>query len=269
MADPRLLVPSHRPGRSARARLIAAGALVLIGFIALREHDAHVRQATELKQLKRQTATDVAVLRDQAARALRQANAQVEEIQGLESRRRALEQRAEQLREQLASLQAQESREAGQVATLPTPEVAMRVATRLGIEERGSGLGGRGSENSRGSVPESRNANPESLLISGDSLRKIDAALVELDACRGESTVRDQQEVNCREQVENDTAIIDRQAASINELHQAVAAKDQILARREAELQAELKAARGSRIGRIGRTLKYVAMGVAIGVVIR
>ena len=74
---------------------------------------------------------------------------------------------------------------------------------------------------------------------------------------------------NCRTQVDTNAAIIQQQADSLAKLNQALSAKDEILARREIQQQAELKAARGSRLSRLARVVEYVAIGVVIGVVIR
>ncbi len=102
-----------------------------------------------------------------------------------------------------------------------------------------------------------------------EALRKIETALVELDACRDQGAVKDRQVANCREQVETNAAIMGQQAASLEKLNQALAAKDQILSRQQAEYRAELKAARGTLPARVARALKYVGLGVAIGVFVR
>ena len=63
--------------------------------------------------------------------------------------------------------------------------------------------------------------------------------------------------------------IIQRQADSLAQLNTALSAKDEILKRRETQHQAELKAARGSRLARLARVVECVASGVVIGAVLR
>jgi hypothetical protein len=106
------------------------------------------------------------------------------------------------------------------------------------------------------------------LPLSASGARKVETALVELDACRSERQVEEQQIGNCRERAATDAATIQRQGDSIGKLNQALAAKDQILARQETAYKAELRAARGTFWGRLARTSKHVAIGVAVGVAI-
>src|SRR5712692_8288037 len=68
------------------------------------------------------------------------------------------------------------------------------------------------------------------------------------------------------ERLATDAAVASQQAASIQKLNEAVEAKDRILERREAEHHEEIKALRGTRLTRLGRTLEHVLIGVAIGI---
>jgi hypothetical protein len=79
--------------------------------------------------------------------------------------------------------------------------------------------------------------------------------------------VKDEQVANCGRQLASSAAIADRLNDSLRQLNEAVRLKDEILARREAEHRAELKAARGSRWARFKRALEYVAVGAALGAV--
>ncbi len=266
--SPETRIPSPSPTwRGWRIGLVAASILAAIVF--WQEHDARVHQESEVKQLKKQAAAQVAVFQHQAAAALREADAHAQEVRQLESRRQRLDRTAGELQQRLASLLTTERSQVQQVATLPTSEVARRVATRLGLEEQELGLGGSGSV-AKPENASSPNPNPQSPTPPSDAtLRKIDAAFVELDSCRAQSAVRDQQVANCREQNAASSAIIGQQSASMDSLQQALAAKDQIIARREAEFRVELKAARGSLFARVTRSLKYVAVGVVIGTVLR
>ncbi len=244
----------RRLGPAAQVTIVLA-----LGFILLAwryERRARVGEAARLALFKKQTDADIAQLRNQAASAVREAKAGALRVQSLEARRRKAEQAAEELRRHLVSLQRAESNEVKQVATLPTSEVAIRVAARLGWDGRGALEASAGAE----SAPRP---------LSEASLRKIETAFLELDACREQGTVKDQQVVNCREQSEANTAIIAQQNASIEKLNQALAAKEGILTRREAEHRAELGAARGSRLARLVRTLEHVGVGMVLGIAIR
>lgn len=99
--------------------------------------------------------------------------------------------------------------------------------------------------------------------------RKIDSALVEGDACRNENIVLNQEIANLNDRVTTQASMLSQQSVSIEKLNQALAAKDQVLAQTQAEHRAELKVARGTFLGRVGRAVKYVALGVVIGVAIR
>ena len=69
--------------------------------------------------------------------------------------------------------------------------------------------------------------------------------------------------------VDTNAAIIRQQVDSLAQLNTALSAKDEILARREAQYQVELKAVRGSRLARLARVVEWVAIGIVVGVVIR
>jgi hypothetical protein len=74
---------------------------------------------------------------------------------------------------------------------------------------------------------------------------------------------------NCHEQVAAKNQIIDEQKASLTKLNEALGTKDQILARRNDEHKAELKALHGTWSSRVAKTVEMVGIGVAIGVAIR
>jgi hypothetical protein len=107
------------------------------------------------------------------------------------------------------------------------------------------------------------------LTLAEPELRRVATALVELDACREQKQVVGGQFANCRAQVDTNAAIIQAQADSLAKLNQALSAKDEIVARREAQQKAELKAARGSRLSRLARAVEWVAIGIVLGAVIR
>jgi anti-sigma factor ChrR (cupin superfamily) len=106
------------------------------------------------------------------------------------------------------------------------------------------------------------------LPLTDAGLRRIETAFVELEACHEQRAVEQEQLGNCREQLAAGAAIVERQGDSLAALHRALAAKDEILAKRETLHRAELRAARGSRLKRFGRALQYLGAGVVIGVVV-
>ncbi len=248
---------------------LAAVALGVVVFgLWVFEHDARLRQSYELSRLKKQTAADVSALQAKAEAATREANQQrAQAVRDLEARERGLQQASEALRERLAVLQKEERGRAEQVATLPASELSNQVAARLGLPGEALVDLARprsGAEKSEGSAgPGGQQP------LASEVLRKVDAALVELDSCRQRSAVMSQQVENCNQQVATNAETTRQQAAAIDKLNQALEAKDQILARRETEYRAELKALRGTRLGRWARVLEHVAIGVAIGAALR
>ena len=234
------------------------------------EHGAHLKQAGELHELEKQTAGNISQLRAQAAAAVREANqGRARQIVELEMARQKSERDAATLHQRLAALQAEQQAQAQKVAALPTPEVARRVAARLGLgpgdmETRESEVGSRES----GPTPDSRLPTP-GFSLSEAALRQVETALVELDGCQQQAQVRDSLLGNCKQQAASSASIIDQQKASLVGLNEALADKDRILAASRQQQKAELKIARGAFSQRLARTLEHVAIGVAIGLAVR
>jgi len=278
---------------AALAEIVTLSPIVLgIALIALGawwyEHGGRLKQAGELHELEKQTAANISELRAHAA-AIGEANqGRARRIVELETARQKSERGAAALHQRLLALQADQQAQARQVAALPTPEVARRVAARLGlgpgdVETRGSGFGIRGSDETRDSGFGIRDSgrknldlpNPESRLptpgfsLSEAALRKVETALVELDGCKQQAQVEGSLIGNCKEQAAASASIIDQQKASLAGLNQALADKDRILAASQQQQKAELKIARGAFSQRLVRTLEHVAIGVAIGLAVR
>lgn len=285
---------------AALSPLALAAGIVAVGLWWF-EHDAHIRQGAEIEQVQKQTEARVADLQKQAEQAIRSANQErAERIMALESQRRKLESNAADLRQRLAALQGEEQAQVAQVAALSGPEVAKQVAARLGLgpDDLVSSGAEAGSETPRQTGaefagnpdkpgPTSRPSRDESSLPAGgtpppeppstpslsfglgpEALRRVDMALVQLDNCQKQATVRDQQVSTCQQQTAAQTAIIDQQKASIGELNTALVDKDKIITERDHACQQQLKLARGTFVSRVAHTLEHVAIGVAIGVAI-
>jgi len=272
--------------------LLLAGCLFLLAAW-LEEREARRRQAMELEQLQAETATRVKELEARAAAAVGAANQQAARtMRELAERRRKLARESEALRGHLATLREQERVRVEQVATLPSTELAKRVAARLGpgaiqIRDSGAGIGvshkqvsadrlQATGERENGERPETPRQPPETsltpnpgLVLSDEALRQVETAFVELDSCRAQATVKEQQLANCQEQVGAHAGALGQVNQSLQGLQEAIRLKDEILARREAEHRRELKAARGTRWGRFLRSVQYVALGVVIGVAAR
>jgi hypothetical protein len=287
-----LLLARAVQGLAAISPLALLAALMLLA-VWWYDHNLRIRQAAQLSDLKKQTQVDVSHLQAQANRDVQQANQQgAREISAIESKNRMLERDAEALQRRLEDLVGRARAQAEQVATLPVAVVANRVATRLGLSQRelaredsGSALteskalsqpAAEGRDAPGAPVPPgkagpapSQARGPEPLNLGQEALRKVEAAFIELDSCKQQSQLRDNLVSNCHQQVVAKNQIIDEQKASMGRLNDALLAKDQILARRETEHRAELKAVRGTWSGRARRTLEMVGVGVAIGVAIR
>ena len=110
--------------------------------------------------------------------------------------------------------------------------------------------------------------NPASLALTASGARKVEASLVALDACRAESSIQARQLTNCQARAEADEAAIEQLKGSVSSLNQALAAKDKILVEQQSRYKAELRAARGTFLGRLARLSEHVAIGVAVGVAI-
>jgi hypothetical protein len=285
--------------------VLGAAGLFILAWV-WREHDARLRRDLELQQLRQQTSAQVAALRARADALLRAANEKnARVIRDLDSRRRQLEHEGEELRRQLLHLREQERARASEVASLPASELAERLAARLdsrgsgfgtrdsGRKEQVSGVGAQVSEKGvpddqspspgkKSQTPDTRHLTPDTspiprpesrvasseLVLTEEGARQMETAFVKLDSCREQSAVKDGELANCQEQVTVNRAVVGEMNKSVNDLNQALRLQDEILARVQAEHRAELKAARGSRLGRFVRTLQYIGAGVVIGVVV-
>lgn len=239
------------------AKVWLAAAALLFAGLWLQEHDARVRRAAELQRTEQQSAAEISALRSKASAALDDANQRnARAIAQLEVERAKLARRSQKLATQLESLQRGQQARAQEIAALPPAALAERLTSVLGPI---SIAGGASQAATKG--------NP--LILSVQGQRQVVSALAERDACREQSAVRDQQLANCRAQAATAAAEIQKQADSLAKLNLALDARDQILKRRETQFKAELQAARGTWRTRALRALKLLAIGVAVGAVIR
>lgn len=264
-------------------RILAAGLVALVALVWLVEHDAQVRRAGELAEIRKQAAADVASLKarvDAARREVDQQNARA--VRELEARQARLAQAGNELRERAAALQQEERAQVERAATLPTSEVATQVAARLGLsaQELARPGGQVPASAASGSPASASQAAPTQagaragsagpgFRLDEPALRKVNAALIQLDACHEQSVVLNQQVENCHSQVATQAELARQEGASIEKLHQALADQDQMIVQLKKQHAAELEAARGSRWHRFVATLEHVALGVALGVVLR
>jgi hypothetical protein len=245
-------------GEIAALSPIALGVALLALACWWYEHDAHLRQAGALGELKKQTEANISQLQAQASAAVRQANQEhAQQMAQLEIERQKSERDAAALRRRLGALQADQQARLAQVAALPIPELANRLAARLGLDA--------GDLKTGAGTPESGSGSGSGAELSAGALRKVDSALVELDGCRQQAEVRDSLLGNCREQAALSAAEIRDQQAALSKLNEALGDKDKVLARSAQEHQAELKLARGTFTQRLLHALEHVALGVAIG----
>ena len=278
----------------------------LLAALWVQQHDARIRQQAGLQQLRNETTTQVSALRRQAAEDMQQANVKnARALATLEQRRQEAERQKRELAAQLESLRKQAQIQAGEAATLPISEIVTRVAAQLGLRAedlaaKDSRKGAKAQSKSQATnyeLPEDRSsadiannaisAPPDAqaadiakgaisappigavvMPLTASGARKVEASLVALDACRAESDIQARQLSNCQARAEADEAAIEQLKGSVDSLNQAVAAKDKILARQQSEYKAELRAARGTFLGRLARLSEHVAIGVAVGVAI-
>jgi septal ring factor EnvC (AmiA/AmiB activator) len=221
------------------------------------ERQARQRELTEAKQVQKQATEEISRLQQQAAGALREAQQSAQAVRELESQRERIAREAEGLRQSLASLRKQELARTDELATLPTSEVASRVASRL--QEQGTGNSPQGESQK----------NPAALVLSDPGVRKVETAFIELDSCRQQTQVMEQQVSNCEQQAKLDSTLQQQQSDTISKLKAALADKDQILAQSEQAHRAELKAARGTWRRRLLRAVEIFAGGFIAGVLVR
>ncbi|MGA8182933.1 MAG: hypothetical protein WB819_04740 [Terriglobia bacterium] len=106
------------------------------------------------------------------------------------------------------------------------------------------------------------------LSLTSSGARKVETALIALKACRAENDIETQQISNCQVRAEAGEAEVKRLQSSVAGLNRALDAKDKILALQQSESKAELRAARGTFLGRLAHAAEHVAIGVAVGVAI-
>jgi type III secretory pathway component EscV len=231
------------------------------------EHQARRREAAQAAQVKKQAAEEISRLQQQAAGAVRDAKQSTQAAQELETKRQQLAREAEGLRQSLESLRKQELARTNEVATLPTQEVASRVASRL--EEQGTGNREQGIGQQKQGTGNREQQPDAALVLSDEGVRKVETAFVELDSCRRQAQVSGRQISNCEQQAKVDTALEQQQASTISQLKAALADKDQILERSDAAHRAELKAVRGTWRTRLYHAVEIFAGGFIAGVLVR
>lgn len=159
-------------------RLVVAGTGLVLVALAVGEHDARLRRDYELRQLRRQTAEQIAELRARAQAALEDARSSAQRMQELEARRRRLEREEANLRSQISDLKGKERARVREVAALPLPEIAARLGERLGpeamlgdsgTEERVSGAGFRVSGKNGEENPDTRDLGPGTRYLIPDT----------------------------------------------------------------------------------------------------
>lgn len=277
---------NHSIRRVPGAAWLALGCLLMAAFW-FQQHDAGIRRQAQAQQLRKQTSAQVAALKEQAEQDVRQANVEnAKAIQKLEERRKQIEHQNLQLSAQLNRLRAQAQTQADEVATLPISEIVARVATQLGLQANdavpsafadiaksaisapriGGGRGALGAPAGGQSPP--LHEPSAALPLTASGARKVETALVELNACRAESKVQDHLISNCRARAQSDDATIARLNSSVASLNQALAAKDKILTQQAGQYKSELRAARGTFLGRLAHVTEHVAIGVGVGLAI-
>ena len=277
------------------ASITALAALAVLLTIAWLEHDAHLRRQGALHEIQKQSAEEISGLRataDAAVRSANQTNARA--LSELGASRRLLELQSQDLRQKLATLETVERTQVDQVAALPAPDIWKRLNEQLGQGAIVQTESGAGSQESGVRKSESRNQNESitqpvlrsneaaeggstnhtippgaAVVLTDEGAREVETSLVQLDSCRRQSSVQSQQLTACQKEGAAEAVVVEQQKSSIAQLNQALGDKDQILARRETEFKTELKSARGTFLGRVGRVAEYVAAGFVLGEVIR
>jgi len=248
----------------------ALAGVVILFCVWSCEHQARRHEMIQAKQVKEQTAEEISRLQQQVAGALRDAKQSAQAARELEAQRQQLAREAEGLRQSLESLRKQELVRLDEVATLPTVEVASRVASRL--QEQVSGVRGQVSGQREEKLPPAPGEGGQgsgAMVLSDQGVRKVETALIELDSCRQQTQVMGQQVSNCERQAKLDSNLQQQQSDTISKLNAALADKDQILAQSAEAHRAELKAARGTWRRRFLHAVEIFAGGFIAGELVR
>ena len=153
--------------------LAALGVLAIFAGLWWMEHDARLKREGELKEMQKQSATEISGLQAKADAAVRDANqSNARAASELEASRRLLEQQAQDLRQRLAALEQAEHTQIQQVAALPAAEIWKRLGEQLGAgaigEKESEGVRSQKKVNQKAEVRMSRsprrgrNQQPES-----------------------------------------------------------------------------------------------------------
>jgi hypothetical protein len=256
---------------SLRGPLLIAVAVLLVLFWM--SHDAALRQQYELQQVRRQAGAQIAALRVQSDALVRQATTNAAAVQQqLAEQRRVLQQTGSALDARLAASRASEQQALARLAAQPAEVIAASVKSQLASSPIPAPPAGLSASALAAPAPGVGSSSPTpgaSFSFSEANVRSMAASLEQLSACRAQSALQDAKFSNLQAQLAaSDTAVTGLQH-SVSDLQNAAHLKDDILARKDAEYQAELKAVRGTRASRLLRAAKFIAVGFVAGMVVR
>jgi hypothetical protein len=214
--------------------VIVAGLLVGAWWgLSAWNHARELRLASERGTLQ----SEISNLRSQAAAAVKRADVAEAEVKEVRAEVQRHETVNGQLVIQLKNLQAATATEQTRIAALTSAEVAVEVAAKVGAAGSDAAL-------------------RRTLEIIGDR-----------DACREQSVVKDQQFANCRESLVDYAAIGDQQVKQIQELKQALDLERRAFDKRDDLAKVQVKAAKGSWLGRMMGKAKWFVIGVGAGAI--
>jgi len=199
-----------------------------------------LRLATETGALQ----SEISNLKSQAAEAEKRAIAAEDRAQQLGAELEKSVVRGRQLAAELEKLKTKEGTEQARIAALPTDQLGIELQQTI----KTAGILRFAQDDSEGA-------------------RRVLEIIGERDSCREQSGLKDQQFANCRESLEDYAAVGEQQAKQIGDLKQALDLSKRAFDKREDLAKVQVKAAKGSWLGRMMGKAKWFVIGVGAGAI--
>ena len=221
-------------------------AVLLVAALAVTYYrwKSEIRRAVQSEFLNQQQAGEIAALRAAAATNEAQAAARDARVQELAAEVAKKEVAGRQLSAELKKLQAAAPAEQARIAALPTDQLGIELQQTI----KTAGILRFAQDDSEGA-------------------RRVLEIIGERDSCREQSGLKDQQFANCRESLEDYAAVGEQQAKQIGDLKQALDLSKRAFDKREDLAKVQVKAAKGSWLGRMMGKAKWFVIGVGAGAI--
>jgi hypothetical protein len=212
----------------------------------LREHDARVRAGVLAEAASRNAAAEADALRARAESASAAAAASQAQVQSLIEQEKQIAAASRQLQAALLAAQSSLRAREQEVQTMPIDQIVAKLREQLGP----------GLTAAQGTA---------GVTLNESAARKVQTCFVDLDGCREQTAIKDQQITALGRQVTTGQSIAAAQEQAIQNLRAVAQAKDDLLVAREKEFEAEVKTAKGSALTRFWNRVKF-PVGIGLGI---